>query len=332
MKPNKIGKYIRILGFLGLLGMLWGCGGQSPGNQRVLNVGMLLARGGLGDRSFNDSAYAGLQEAQKQFGIRFETADFTSDEANLEALRRFAREDYDLIIGIGFECAPAIETVAQEFPALHFAIVDTVVAGDNIAAITYREQEGDFLMGVLAALLTQSKTVGFIGGVDMDITRRIEAGFKQGVAYQDPTVTVLSDIAGTFTEPEIGKQLALAQYAAGADVIYNGAGRTGLGIIEAAKEADRLTIGTSGDQRYLAPGNVVGNRPKRVNTAVVTLVEEVLEDRFTPGTRSLGLKEGGLSLGPFDEALVTPEMLRRLEDLEKQIISGKITVEGQTGN
>ncbi|MCK4314916.1 MAG: BMP family ABC transporter substrate-binding protein [Anaerolineae bacterium] len=129
-----------------LLALLSGCGEPPPPTgQRVLNVGMILARGGLGDRSFNDSAYEGLQEAQRQFGIRFETADFTSDEANLEALRNYARQEYDLIIGVGFENGSFIETIAAEFPDLNFAIIDTVAEGDNIASIVYREQEGDFL-------------------------------------------------------------------------------------------------------------------------------------------------------------------------------------------
>lgn len=294
--------------------------------KRVVYVGMLLAKGGLGDRSFNDSAYTGLQEAQRQFEIRFETADFASDETNLETLRNFARQEYDLIIGVGYDNANYIETVAAEFPDCNFAIIDVTAKGDNVASIVYREQEGDFLMGVLAAMLTESKTVGFIGGVDIEIIRRIESGFKQGIAYKDSSIKVVSDMAGTFADPEVGKSLALAQYEVGVDVIYNGAGRTGLGIIEAAKEAGKLTIGTSGDQRYLAPGNVVGNRPKRVDTAVLTLVDEVLNDRFTSGTRSLGLKERGLSLGPFDENIVTDAMLEQLEDLKQQIIAGEIMV------
>ncbi|MEE8389708.1 MAG: BMP family ABC transporter substrate-binding protein [Anaerolineae bacterium] len=326
----------RVLGAILSLALLSGCGeSQPPTSQRVLNVGMLLARGGLGDRSFNDSAYAGLQQAQRQFDIRFETVDFTSDEANLEALRRFAQQEYDLVIGVGFENASTIETIAAEFPDRHFAIIDTVAPGDNVASIVYREQEGDFLMGVLAAMLTESNRVGFIGGMDIDIIRRIESGFKQGVAYQNDVaslnVEVVSDIAGTFTDPEAGKALALAQYEAGVDVIYNGAGRTGLGIIEAAKEVGKLTIGTSGDQRYLAPGNVVGNRPKRVDTAVLTLVEQVKNNQFTAGIRSLGLAEGGLSLGPFDEDIVTAAMLEQLEALKQQIIAGEIVgaVEGK---
>ena len=315
-----------------LLVLLSSCGqSQPPTPQRVLHVGTILGSGGLGDRSFNDSAYAGLQEAQRQFGIRFETINYTSDEANVDQLRRLIRQDYDLIIGIGYEDAGYIETLAEEFPDHRFAVVDTVVAGDNVASIVYREQEGDFLMGVLAAMLTESKRVGFVGGMDISIIRRIEGGFRQGVAYQDSNVEVVSDLAGTFSDPEVGKSLALAQYGAGVDVVYNAAGRTGLGIIEAAKETGRLTIGTSGDQRYLAPGNVVGNRPKRVDAAVLTLVEEIMNDRFAAGTRSLGLEEGGLALGPFDENLVTAAMLERLEDLRQQIISGDIVVEAVEG-
>ena len=245
----------------------------------------------------------------------------------MEELRDLMQQGYDLAIGIGFENADYITTLAQEFPDRHFAMIDTTVEGNNVASIVFREQEGDFLMGVLAAMLTESKQVGFIGGMDIPTIQRIESGFRQGIAYEDDTVQVISDIAGTFTDPEVGKSLALAQYEAGVDVIYNGAGRTGLGIIEAAQEANALTIGTSGDQRYLAPGHVVGNRPKRVDTAVLMLIEEIEADRFTPGVRSLGLVEQGLTLGPFDESIVTGAMLERLEALQEQIVAGEIVVE-----
>lgn len=316
-----------------LLTLLGGCAGasQPSTSERVINVGMILGSGGLGDRSFNDSGYAGLQEAKRQFGIRFETVDFTSEEANLEALRDLARREYDLIIGVGFENASLIETVAREFPDRNFAIIDSIAEGDNVASVIYREQEGDFLMGVLTVMLTESGKVGFIGGPDYPGMRRIRSGFEQGVACQNIAaslnVELFVDMASTFSDPEEGKSLALAQYAAGVDVIHNACGRTGLGIIEAAKETGNLTTGASGDQRYLAPGNVVGNRPKRVDTAVLTLVEEVKDGRFVAGTRSLGLEEEGLLLGPFDENLVSDAMLERLEELKQQIIAGEIVVE-----
>ena len=311
-----------------LAALLGGCADAGPptGDQLVLNVGMILGSGGLGDRSFNDSAYAGLQEAQRRLGIGFETIDYTTAEANLEDLRDLIRQGYDLIVGIGFENAGTIATLAKEHPDRKFAAIDATVEGDNVASIVYRVQEGGFLMGVLAAMLTESGKVGFVGGMDMPILRRIEAGFRQGVAYQDGSVQVVTGWAGTFSDPAAGKALALAQYASGVDVIYNAARRTGLGVIEAAKEAGRLTLGTSGDQRYLAPGHVVGNRPKRVDMAVLTLIDELQKGRFAAGARSLGLREGGLSLGPFDDSLVSDAMLRRLESLQAQIIAGEIVV------
>lgn len=315
-----------------LITSLAGCGGasQPPANQQsVINVGVIFGSGGRGDRSFNDSAYNGILEAQKRFNIRFEAVDFTNNEANLDALRSFARSKYDLIIGIGFENQEAIASVAKEFPQSRFAIIDVSLTGDNIASIVYREQEGDFLVGVLTAMLTKTRKVGIIGGMDIDAVRRIEKGFKQGVAYQNGDVAVVASIAGTFSDPQAGKRLALAQYASGVDIIHNAAGRTGLGIIEAARETNKLTTGTSGDQRYLAPGNVVGNRPKRVDTAVLMLVEEVKKGTFGPGTRSLGLKENGISLGPFDDAIVTRAMLNRLEDLKQKIIKGQIVIQAE---
>ncbi|MBW2138897.1 MAG: BMP family ABC transporter substrate-binding protein [Deltaproteobacteria bacterium] len=293
---------------------------------RLVYVGMILGKGGLGDRSFNDSAYAGLKMAHRLFGIRFRAITHTSDELNMKALRNLLDQGYDLVIGVGYENAGYVRTLARKFPDRKFAVVDIVVQGDNVSSIVFREHEGDFLMGVLAAMLTKTKRVGFIGGMDIDVIRRIQGGFRQGVEYQDKTVEVISDMAGTFADPEIGRALALTQYRAGVDVIYNAAGRTGLGIIHAAKEAKKLTIGTSGDQRHLAPGHVVGNRPKRVDRAILLLVEDLTKGRFTPGVQSLGLAEGGLGLGPFDENIVTPSMVERLEALKQMIIERKLLV------
>ena len=305
-----------------------GCSQSTP-QSRVLEIGMLLGSGGLGDRSFNDSAYSGLLEAQQKFNIRFETVDFTNDEANLEAMRFLARNNYDLIIGIGYEHKENIQKVAKEFPGVRFAAIDFEASGDNIASVVYREQEGDFLMGVLAAMLTKSKTVGVIGGTDIPAIRRIMSGFSQGVEYQDDSVEVISDFAGTFSDPDVGLERALELYNKGVDVIHNAASRTGLGIIEAAKQTGKLTTGTSGDQRYLAPGNVVGNRPKRVDTAVIMVIEEIKAGTFEAGIRSLGLKENGIMLGPFDESIVNKTMMDRLEDLKQKIISGQIVIKAE---
>ena len=307
---------------------IFGCS-QAAEPAKVLNVGLLLGSGGLGDRSFNDSAYAGLLEAQKQFNIRFETVDTSTKEANIDALRLFARNNYDLIIAVAFENMESLKAVVAEFPKTHFAGIDFELAADNVSSIVYREQEGDFLMGALAAMLTKTKKVDVIGGTDIPAIRRIMTGFSQGVAYQDPSVTVLTDFAGTFADPQVGLALALKRYGEGVDVIHNAASKTGLGIIQAAQQVNKFVTGTSGDQRYLAPGNMVGNRPKRVDTAVLLLIEETHSGAFKPGIRSLGLKENGLTLGPFDPNIVTQQMLTRLDDLKVGIISGQIDVKAE---
>ncbi len=305
------------------------CSGSSTSHRKVLNVGLLLGSGGLGDRSFNDSAYAGLLESQKKYNIRFETISFSDPASNLSALRTFASNGYDLVIGVAFENLASIVTVAKEFPAGRFAIIDAEAKADNVASIVYREQEGDFLMGVLAAMLTRTRAVGVIGGTDIPAIRRIMAGFRQGATYQDDTVKVFTDFAGTFSDPKVGLELALRHYDEGADVIHNAASKTGLGIIEAARTRNKLTTGTSGDQRYLAPGNVVGNRPKRVDVAVEMIIREVRMGALRAGVRSLGLKEDGIALGPFDDSIVTPQMQARLEELRRKVIDGSIVVLAQ---
>ena len=329
---------VLLVGLMIAAALMSSCVGNSPKSREdlnsgsqdrksVLNIGMIMASGGLGDKSFNDSAFKGLLDAQKKFNIRFDTVGYTTREANLEAVRAFARNDYDLIIGVAYENLEIIQTVAQEYPGVRFAAIDFELTGDNVASIVYREQEADFLMGVLAAMVTRTETVGVIGGPDIPAIRRIIAGFKQGVAYQDAQVRVLVDNASTFSDPRVGLELALKQYQAGADIIHNAASKTGLGIIEAAQQLDKWTTGTSGDQRSLAPGNMLGNRPKRVDTAVQMLIREVYEGRFQAGVRSLGLRENGLSLGPFDSTVVTDTVTGRLEELKSRIINGEIKVQ-----
>jgi basic membrane protein A and related proteins len=302
----------------------------APANQKkVLNIGMILGSGGLGDKSFNDSAYQGLLESQKKLNIRFETVNYSGQQADLDTLRLFAKNNYDLIIGIAFENMQNIKTAAGEFPQVKFAAIDFELTGDNIASIVYREQEGDFIMGALAAMITRTKNVGVIGGMDIPAIRRIITGFKQGTDYQDSGVKVFTDMAGTFSDPQVGFNLALAMYNRGIDVIHNAASKTGLGIIQAAQQTNNWTTGTSGDQRYLAPGNMIGNRPKRIDTAVQLVIEEISRGTFKGGVRSLGLKENGLAPGPFDETVVTPEKLKRIDEIRQKIIASEIQIRAE---
>lgn len=296
-----------------------------------IKVGLQLSVGGLGDQSFNDSAYAGLEEAQAEYDIEFETATWQNPELNSANLENWAKAGYDLIIAVGFGNAPAINEVAAKYPDRRFALIDVAGQGDNVWSATYREYEGDFVVGVLAALVTESRIVGFMGGGVTPIVRRIELGFAQGVKNVDPSISFISDYVGDFDDPEGGRLLAETQYTLGADVIYQVAGRCGLGAIEAAQEFGKWIISTGGDHSPLAPKAVLTSRIKNVNRPVTDVIGLVVEGKFEGGVvKSYGFAEGGLTLAPIRPSVskvVTPPIQSIMQEIQAQVISGKIKVE-----
>ncbi len=325
-------KKLSLLGTICLL-LLLGCAAQeathTPAPQ--LSVGVALGRGGLGDRSFNDSAYAGLQQAQQELGIRYRVMELTSDDTQATTLKLLVSEQYDLIIALGQEYVAALTEVAAANPDQRFAILDAVVDAPNVTSVTFRELEGDFLAGALSALLSPGGTVGFLGGADIPVIRRIESGWQQGVRYINPDATILSEYAGGvndfsgFTKPELGRELALKLYAQ-ADVLYAAAGRTALGAIDAAKEARLPIITTGSDQRWIAPDVVVTSRTKNMDTAVLLILRDLVAGTFTPGVRELDLKSGGVGMAELDSPLVTQAMRERLKSIEQDLISGKLVI------
>jgi basic membrane protein A len=283
----------------------------------------------MGDLSFNDSAYAGLQEAQKLHGIEFETAPWQSPVINGATMESWAKADYDLIIGIGYGNAAPISRVAAQYPHKRFAIIDFAGEGSNVWSATYREYEGDFVVGVLAALVTRTHMVGFIGGGVTPIVRRIELGFAQGVQNVDASISFISDYVGEFDDPAKGRLLAETQYTLGVDVIYQVAGRCGLGAIEAGKAAGKWIISTGADHSYLAPKTVLTSRIKKVDRAIVDVIGAVAEGRFEGGIKSYGFAEGGLVMAPirpdvFD--VVAPSIQNIMQEVQAQVISNKIDV------
>ncbi len=296
-----------------------------------LRVGLQLSIGGLGDLSFNDSAFAGLQEAQQLHAIEFTTAPWDNPISNATNMENWARAGYDLIVGIGYGNAKPISEVAAQFPDKHFAIVDVVAEGSNVWSATYREYEGDFVVGVLAGLVTQTHMVGFIGGGVNPVVRRIELGFAQGVKNVDSSISFISDYVGEFDDPVKGRLLAETQFTLGTDVIYQVAGRCGLGAIEAAKTFGKWIISTGGDHSDLAPNAVLTSRIKNVGKAVLDAIESVVYDRFEGGVvKSYGFAEGGLMLAPIRPTIfkvVTPAIQNIMQEIQAQVITGKIKVE-----
>ena len=223
---------------------------------------------GLGDKSFNDSAYAGLQAAKRAFGADIEVLESKSAADYQPNLTVLADEDYDQIIAVGFLMSKDLKTIALNYPKRHFAIVDAVVDEPNVSSVVFREQEGAFLAGALAAAFSKTKTIGFLGGVDVPLLRKFEAGYIAGARQVDPSVKVLVKYVGSFEDVPSGKELAGVMYGDGADVIFVAAGKSGLGAIDEARERPgAYAIGVDSDQDALAPGKVLTSMVKHVDVA-----------------------------------------------------------------
>jgi basic membrane protein A and related proteins len=306
-------------------------------DRAAYQVGLVFDVGGRGDKSFNDAAYAGLERAQRELGIRFTTLE-TGEGADREvALRQLAAGDAQLVFGVGFLFTDDIRKLAREFPQKKFACVDyTVRQGEilppNLVALEFKEEEGSYLVGALAGLLTRTQKVGFVGGMQIPLIKKFEAGYVAGVRATNPEAKVLIKYAGTtgnaFKDPTKGKELALSEYNQGADIIFHASGSTGLGVFEAAREKDKLAIGVDSDQHDEAPGYVLTSMVKRVDVAVFETTRAAREGRWQGGAKVLGLAEDGVGW-VYDERnrpLIPEEAKARLDELEAEVVAGKVSV------
>jgi len=318
--------------------LLPGCGGGAPQESTgALKVGMVFDVGGKGDKSFNDSAYRGLLRAADDFAVEHTEFEPGQDADRETGLRKLAQAGYDVIIGVGFLFSESVRAVAADYPDVKFACVDfDARPGEtlppNLAGLRFREEEGSFLVGVLAAMKSETGRIGFIGGMDVPLIHRFEAGYIAGARYADPAVSVTVAYAGSspqaFADPARGKELALLQYGRGVDVIYHAAGSTGLGVIEAAREAGKFAIGVDSNQNYVAPGTVLTSMVKRVDNAVYAIVQSAKEGRFVGGVHEFGLAENGVgyAVDDYNRDLISEEMVERVEEAKAGIIAGEISV------
>lgn len=340
---------VGILILANLLLLIPGSGqAEGPTKQSSCKVGIVFDVGGRGDKSFNDSAYLGLQKALKELpidGRYLEPGEGADREA---ALRLLAAQNYDLVISVGFIFSDDLRGVARDYPNLKFAGIDYALAVDdkgnpipppeNISALKFREDEGSYLAGALSALQSESGKIGFVGGMEIPLIKRFEDGYRQGAEAINPQVKLVSNYAGVnsaaFKDPGKGKELATGQFANGVDIIYHASGATGLGVFEAARQFGKLAIGVDSDQAYEAPDQVLASMVKRVDVAVYKIIQECTQDKIQNGVRHFGLKEGGVDLifNPKLKNRVSPEKMARLEQLRKELIDGKRTLEGANGN
>ncbi|WP_415062346.1 BMP family lipoprotein [Bdellovibrio sp.] len=297
-----------------------------------LKVGLVLDKGGKDDKSFNSAAYQGASKAEKDLKIDLKYVEATDTNAIENLHRSFARKNFDLIIGIGFAQKDAVKKVAAQFPQVKFAIVDGEVTAPNVRSLLFEEHEGSFLVGALAAMNSKSNSVGFVGGMDIPLIRRFAMGYAAGAKYVNPKINVSENYVGVTGEawnnPAKAKELALAQYSKGADVIFVAAGASNTGVFDAAEEKKKFAIGVDSNQNWIKPGVILTSMMKAVDVAVYDTIKEAQAGKFTGGIVHFGLKNEGVNytVDKYNEKLITPDMKKKVEEIKKKIIAGQIQV------
>jgi basic membrane protein A len=314
-----------------------GTGGATGGESKV-KVGMAYDVGGRGDQSFNDAAAAGLDKAKAEFGVEATEAtavDKEPESAREERLQQLIDAGHTSIVAVGFAYAPSVAKVAKENPDVHFALVDSTDAkGDNIANLTFAEHEGSFLVGAAAALKSKTGTVGFVGGVAVDLIKKFEAGYIAGAKAANPDIKVMSkyltqppDFSG-FGDPAKGKTAAEGMFQSGADVVYHAAGGSGGGVFTAAKAAGKMAIGVDSDQALTAAPDVrdviITSMIKKVDVAVYDFIKAESEGTFKGGEQTFDLKSGGVDYATTGGKI--DDIKPKIDEYKQQIIDGKITV------
>ncbi|MGO8799327.1 MAG: BMP family lipoprotein [Roseiarcus sp.] len=288
--------------------------------------------GGKFDKSFNEGVFNGATRFKKESGVDFRDLEIQSDAQREQVLRKFAKDGFSPIMTVGFAWATALGKVAGEFPDTKFAIIDSVVDKPNVQSITFKEHEGSFLVGVLAAKTSKTGKVGFVGGMDIPLISKFGCGYAQGVKYVNAKDDVFANMTGTdfhaWNDPVKGGELAKSQIDRGADIVYAAAGATGQGVLKAAADAGKLAIGVDSNQDYMFPGKILTSALKRVDVATYKSFMDAKNGAWKAGVERLGLKEGGVdySYDEYNKALIPPEAKAAVDAAKADIISGKIQV------
>jgi basic membrane protein A len=311
-----------------------------------LRVGIVFDIGGKNDRSFNAAAWKGVQRAEKDLNICLYDVEPGNPTSIEPAMRAFAERNFDLIFGVGFAQGPIMQKVANDYPNIRFAIVDGVILEadgtpkKNVASLVFREHEGSYLVGMIAAIKSKTGVLGFLGGMDIPLIHRFETGYKEGAASVNPNIKFVSNYVGVtdgaWNNPGKGKELALSQIEKGADVIFTAAGNSGLGVFDAVEqfgknekgEANKFVIGVDSNQNMVKPGFVLTSMVKRVDNACYDVVKEVLNNNFQGGFHAFGLDKDGVAyaIDEYNDLLVPKDVRARVDEAKRKIIAGEIKV------
>ncbi len=319
-------KRLRLLLAVGLVLSLLFVLGQSGVYAGEFKVGMVTDVGGLGDQSFNDAAWRGLQWAEDEFDIDITVVESNTMNDYIPNLTSLVEQGYDMVWGVGFLMTDAIDEIASMYPDTTFGIIDAEVDQPNVASVTFKEHEGSYLVGVIAGLMTEKDKIGYIGGMEMPLIKKFEAGFVAGVKAVNEEAELLVGYTGAFDNPGAGKELALTQFNQGADIVYHAAGACGIGVIKAAEEKGLYAIGVDSPQAHLAPYHVLTSMLKRVDVAVYNEVKALYEGTFAPGHKEYGLTEDGVGYSEQALAKVPPRYMEIVDEYKDKIINGEIEV------
>ncbi len=346
----KIRAFLIVLSALAAAFLLTSCGrtAEARRDDCKIRVGIVFDIGGKNDRSFNASAWEGVKRAQKDLPICLYDVEPGNPTSIEPAMRAFAEKNFDLIIGIGFAQGPILQKVASDYPNIKFAIVDGVILEadgktpmKNVASLVFREHEGSYLVGMIAASKSKSGVIGFIGGMDIPLIHKFETGYEEGARSVNPKVQITQNYVGVtdgaWNNPGKGKELSLAQIDKGADVIFTAAGNSGLGAFDAVEqygkdpqtgEARRFVIGVDSNQNMVKPGFVLTSMVKRVDNSVYDVVKEVLDGKFQGGFHVFGLDKDGVAyaMDKNNAGLIPDDVIQKVEDSKKRIVAGEIKV------
>lgn len=326
-------KSVFCIGILMGLICLMGCSGasESKSDSEPLRIGLMITPQGLNDKGFNDYAYDGLQSAEKKFNVEGTIIEPSTMKAPEDTLRFFAGQEFDAIIVVGVAFSDVIRKVASEHPELNFYVIDSDIDEGNIRGITFRENEGAYLCGHLAARMSKTGKVAFVGGMQIPVIDKFSQGYIAGAKAANPEVEVfteyVSDDFDGFNSADKAAQIALGLYRQGCDVIFSAAGASSLGVISAAVQTDNYVIGVDMNQDSLAPGLVLTSMLKRVDLVVEDIVSNIVKGHPADKIRrTYGMSDGAIGLSDFQLSfkVVGDEIIAELEELRKQIIEGKI--------
>ena len=324
----------RLLSTLLLAGVvIW-----SASQAMAFKPAVLFDMGGKFDKSFNEGIWNGLEKFRKETGIKYREFEVRQEARREQFLRKLASKGSDPVIAVGFGQAAALTKVAKEFPNTKFSIIDMVVDLPNVQSIIFKEHEGSFLVGVLAAMKSETGKVGFVGGMDIPLIHKFACGYVQGVKYINSGTTVYQKMTGTtpaaWSDPARGAQLAKTMYDSGADIVYAAAGSTGLGVLQAAADNNKLSIGVDSNQNHIQPGSVLSSMLKRVDVAAYDVFRTAYDGTWKAGFKILGLAEDGVgwALDEHNIKLVSMSMISKVEQVRQGIISGSIKVHDYMSN